>query len=339
VCSSTPLYSKDGTSDNKTAPVSSENEESPSEKAKSKLKLLLMSMDTMTESTNSIKMLDLNFAKPKRPQKKKKREEIQKKSIEESIGKEMKLAVEKVSNTFPLTKEKTKLDLLDKLQAVALETSLMKSKRESNEGQLRELEVKPKHERQQDEQKLNNILSGLKVVKSRELPIFSLTSTRPRESLSAGEPLGIFRNVQFVEPTDAAELVTWEKLQTREIRLAVTQAPANGFQQMIRWTRQGKLWHFPINNEQGLEEEAQVGFHEHVFLEHHLEPWCPKRGPIRNFMELVCIGLSKNPYLSVAQKKEHIEWYRRYFDDKRSILVETGALAEAASSTQQSALA
>ena len=89
----------------------------------------------------------------------------------------------------------------------------------------------------------------------------------------------------------------------------------------------------------GLEEEAQVGFHEHVFLEHHLEPWCPKRGPIRNFMELVCIGLSKNPYLSVAQKKEHIEWYRRYFDDKRSILVETGALAEAASSTQQSALA
>lgn len=40
----------------------------------------------MTESTNSIKMLDLNFAKPKRPQKKKKREEIQKKSIEESIG-------------------------------------------------------------------------------------------------------------------------------------------------------------------------------------------------------------------------------------------------------------
>ena len=47
VCSSTPLYSKDGTSDNKTAPVSSENEESPSEKAKSKLKLLLMSTDTV----------------------------------------------------------------------------------------------------------------------------------------------------------------------------------------------------------------------------------------------------------------------------------------------------
>ena len=37
-------------------------------------------------------------------------------------------------------------------------------------------------------------------------------------------------------------------------------------------------------------------------------------------MELVCIGLSKNPYLSVQQKREHIEWYRNYFEEKRNIL-------------------
>lgn len=37
-------------------------------------------------------------------------------------------------------------------------------------------------------------------------------------------------------------------------------------------------------------------------------------------MELICIGLSKNPYLSVQQKREHIEWYRNYFDEKRDIL-------------------
>lgn len=37
-------------------------------------------------------------------------------------------------------------------------------------------------------------------------------------------------------------------------------------------------------------------------------------------MELVCIGLSKNPYLSVQQKREHIEWYRNYFEEKRDIL-------------------
>lgn len=35
----------------------------------------------------------------------------------------------------------------------------------------------------------------------------------------------------------------------------------------------------------GLEEEEKIGFQEHMFLEHHLERWCPWRGPIRHFME------------------------------------------------------
>ncbi|KAK2112745.1 28S ribosomal protein S31, mitochondrial [Saguinus oedipus] len=43
-------------------------------------------------------------------------------------------------------------------------------------------------------------------------------------------------------------------------------------------------------------------FHEHIFLEKHLEGF-PKQGPIRHFMELVTCGLSKNPYLSVKQKE------------------------------------
>lgn len=37
-------------------------------------------------------------------------------------------------------------------------------------------------------------------------------------------------------------------------------------------------------------------------------------------MELICIGLSKNPYLTVQEKREHIEWYRNYFDEKSHIL-------------------
>ncbi len=53
-----------------------------------------------------------------------------------------------------------------------------------------------------------------------------------------------------------------------------------------------------------------VPFHEHVFLERHLESWCPKRGPVRHFMELVCTGLQRNPYIDVDKKKEHLEWFR-----------------------------
>ena len=84
-----------------------------------------------------------------------------------------------------------------------------------------------------------------------------------------------------------------------------------------------------------MEEEAQVGFHEHVFLDLHLEPWCPKRGPVRHFMELVTVGLSMNPYLTVAKKKEHIFWFRDFFKAQHSILVETGAIVEASKSPRQ----
>lgn len=37
-------------------------------------------------------------------------------------------------------------------------------------------------------------------------------------------------------------------------------------------------------------------------------------------MHLICVGLSKNPYLSVKQKHEHIEWYKNYFEEKKDIL-------------------
>lgn len=70
----------------------------------------------------------------------------------------------------------------------------------------------------------------------------------------------------------------------------------------------------------GLDEEAQISFAEHIFLEEHLESWCPKSGPVHVFMELVCVGLSKNPYLTVQQKREHIEWYKNYFEEKKDIL-------------------
>lgn len=69
-------------------------------------------------------------------------------------------------------------------------------------------------------------------------------------------------------------------------------------------------------------------FHEHVFLERHLEPWCPPRGPVRHFMELVCAGLQGNPYITVEKKREHIRWFRDYFlnEDRYEVLRLSGAV-------------
>lgn len=72
----------------------------------------------------------------------------------------------------------------------------------------------------------------------------------------------------------------------------------------------------------GLEEEASVPFHEHIFLEKHLEEGFARQGPVRHFMELVVAGLSRNPFLTVQQKREHISWFRDYFHQKEEVLKE-----------------
>ncbi|XP_017053386.1 28S ribosomal protein S31, mitochondrial [Drosophila ficusphila] len=137
-------------------------------------------------------------------------------------------------------------------------------------------------------------------------------------NLYGGEPLGIFKDTTLPISTDI--LSTWSQLSERELSLQAAHPPANYFEQMVLWTDQSKVWRFPINNEQDWTDEVNVDFSEHIFLEQHLEDWCPSKGPIRHFMELVCVGLSKNPYVTAQEKKDHILWFRDYFQAKKDIL-------------------
>lgn len=86
-----------------------------------------------------------------------------------------------------------------------------------------------------------------------------------------------------------------------------------------------------------MEEEENVHFSEHIFLDSHLEGWCPRKGPIRHFMELVCVGLSKNPFYTVKEKKDHIIWYKEYFEAKKDVLLEVGAWDPKPTSTSSEA--
>ncbi|KAL3307099.1 mitochondrial ribosomal protein, S31, partial [Cichlidogyrus casuarinus] len=63
-------------------------------------------------------------------------------------------------------------------------------------------------------------------------------------------------------------------------------------------------------------EEADVPFHEHVFLEKKLDRKSLKVAPLLRFMEMVCAGLSKNPHYTMKEKEKLIEWYHAYFHDK-----------------------
>lgn len=50
-------------------------------------------------------------------------------------------------------------------------------------------------------------------------------------------------------------------------------------------------------------------------------------------MELVVVGLSKNPYMTLETKLGHIRWFREFFAEHHSILVDSGAMGDAVSSS------
>ncbi|CAF3332382.1 unnamed protein product [Rotaria socialis] len=149
--------------------------------------------------------------------------------------------------------------------------------------------------------------------------------------LWTGEPLGIFTTKDVNELSSKASPL-WEKYENDELIRISTIPPRNGFEEMIQWTKDGIIWKFPVDNEQDIGPVGDVPFYEHVLLERHLNDF-PQSPLIRQFMELVCVGLGRNPYWTVEQKVEHINWFRKYFNDKMHIFnetVHTGAIKTSA---------
>ncbi|XP_025096751.1 28S ribosomal protein S31, mitochondrial-like isoform X2 [Pomacea canaliculata] len=267
------------------------------------------------------------------------------------VDQELQKAAESVAKAVPGRQSEVKSNLLQQLKSYALLSKMQA------EGQ-------PPPD---VAAKVSNLLSGMRVAQQRKAEadrqatydeLQTGRERRPKISqqrgptrqispeieamkLFHGPDLGIFTaDVDQKAMSSAAAAAgepskpdLWSELYQAQLMRAKRQSPSNAFEEMIEWTDSGKLWTFPINNEQGM-DEVNVGFHQHVFLEDQITDF-PRRGPIRHFMELVIIGLSKNPYLTVQQKHEHIDWFRQYFKENKSILEETlgkdGIIGESAS--------
>lgn len=65
-----------------------------------------------------------------------------------------------------------------------------------------------------------------------------------------GKPIGIFVKIDELKDQEDS-LKTWKKLEKHELRLRMSMAPRNYFEKMAYWTEEGKIWRFPIDNEQG----------------------------------------------------------------------------------------
>ncbi|XP_036985649.2 28S ribosomal protein S31, mitochondrial [Artibeus jamaicensis] len=243
----------------------------------------------------------------------------------DSLSPELVAAASAVAESLPSDKQATKSELL---------------------RQLRQHEELSRAQRDGERPKISfsNIISDMKVAKASTPRV----STRPvhqiqfdegsdgfadqektadhrkRRNIFKGKRLNIFdlkAAAQEAPKTETAPSL-WDVEFAKQLAAVNEQPFQNGFEEMIQWTKEGKLWAFPINNEAGFDDDGSE-FHEHIFLDKYLEDF-PKQGPIRHFMELVTCGLSKNPHLSVKQKVEHIEWFKNYFDEKKDILKESG---------------
>ncbi|KAM6178916.1 small ribosomal subunit protein mS31 [Rhynchocyon petersi] len=245
------------------------------------------------------------------------------KKREESLSPELVAAASAVAESLPFDKKTTKSELLRQLQQHEQEWRAQKDagrQKVSVRNIISDMKVaksavarastRPEHQIQFDEAHDNYFDHPMK------------TDLRRRKNIFKGKRLNIFDAKAAAKDPEAETPPTIWDIEFAKQLAAVTQQPfQNGFEEMIQWTKEGKLWEFPINNEAGFDDDGSE-FHEHIFLDRHLEDF-PKKGPIRHFMELVTCGLSKNPYLSVKQKVEHIEWFRNYFREKEAILKES----------------
>ncbi|XP_018360673.1 PREDICTED: 28S ribosomal protein S31, mitochondrial isoform X2 [Trachymyrmex cornetzi] len=349
LCSSSSSSSDSSDSDSdseKTKPKATHVKSASSASATSDNKYDLENfLNNMIQTRKTQKTIDVAM------QPKKKKDKSNKKH--ESFEKKIVSAAEGVANVLGGDKTKTTSDLLEKV--LASRVTALKEEQGStykNVKQLANYDVKKSSQDEHLEKKsiiqtlldeynnqpikkvIENSVSRklLQSVKASKEKLQDTDKTTPHTrfkdiDLWNGKPSDIFESMNAASP-NIPELKTWAALEQRELKTLTTYPPANVFQELILWTEQGKLWKFPIDNEQGMEEEHNVHFSEHVFMERHLKGWCPKSGPIRHFMELVCTGLSKNPYLTVQEKIGHIMWYKEYFESKQDLLQEVGAIQQ-----------
>ncbi|XP_060050878.1 small ribosomal subunit protein mS31 isoform X2 [Erinaceus europaeus] len=242
--------------------------------------------------------------------------------------------------------EKKKKDLLNIIMDMKVELSVanVQTTRPPGRKPLKSSEASTgrhqKGRRAASQESFSNLISDMKIAKSptarSRRPVHqiqfdegaddfldqektSALRTCLNQSIFKGKRLNIFEKSDAEEaPETETTPSLWDLEFAKQLATVNEQPLQNGFEEMIQWTKEGKLWTFPINNEIGLDDDGSE-FHEHIFLDKYLEDF-PKQGPIRHFMELVTNGLSKNPYLSVKQKVEHIEWFRNYFNEKQDIL-------------------
>ncbi|KAK6012182.1 hypothetical protein OSTOST_22674 [Ostertagia ostertagi] len=132
--------------------------------------------------------------------------------------------------------------------------------------------------------------------------------------LKGSKRLGIWKNLEGCQDHSLGFWSEWDHRAARIMNQSL--GPENSFEEQIEWTEQGKQWPYPIDNE--------YMFHSmSTFSWRGTSPGLgfQKIGPIAHFMELVCVGLSKNPYMTIEKKMDHLKWFANFFNEEKQKLI------------------
>lgn len=163
----------------------------------------------------------------------------------------------------------------------------------------------------------NRLYRRRKTYRERVLDAYAILPDPNAKPLFSTPPLLDAEKRALIQRLQPHSLKFWADRDYLEAEIVnQSMGPRNAFEEQIEWTKQGKMWPYPIDNEWLIGPEQNVHFTEHIFLEPELAKYkLPKSRAVEHFMELVLVGLSKNPYMTAEKKREHIRWYAEYFKD------------------------
>ncbi|KAG8585021.1 hypothetical protein GDO81_004867 [Engystomops pustulosus] len=163
---------------------------------------------------------------------------------EKPVSKELADAASAVASTYPSQQKQVESELLQQLR----------------------LHKQMAEEIRRKGSDISKVISGMKVKKqmpktgkqmSPEEREFMRDATK--KSLYSGKRLKIFPVPAALETSIGTEVSPnlWDLELAKEIAFISEHPPRNGFEEMIQWTKEGKLWTFPVDNEAGLYEEQK----------------------------------------------------------------------------------
>ena len=236
-------------------------------KAKEKLSALLNDLQ-ISGAVNIKSTVDSKLAKPKFSKLPKRDKEGKIKSDlppSQELDRDVVKATEEVAS-LSRKKTKTQSELLQRLKEVAKDTKEAKRDNEVSGENLESIFSSIKVDRPLSKEKKRITETLGNVAKRQDLTMEQMAFLQKRAKLRRAEAakvqegtsvdlhsgikLGIFSG-PLSESSDSDLIPAWRACRDREMRILSTPPPRNALEEMILQTNQGKLWHFPIDNEQG----------------------------------------------------------------------------------------